>query len=178
MRQLKVVSRPGRVVGAAVVGLSMSGMLLAGAGPALAGAVPQAACVPTANPDAYQTPQDTVLTVDPIGVVTNDVLCGTDGLVISVTQPSHGTLDNNFDDSDGGFTYTPDPGYVGVDTFTYTLEDVQNVPAATVTITVTPMATTTSIEASSTTTSTVAATSTTAAPAAALAVTAAPSFTG
>ena len=72
-----------------------------------------------------------------------------DGLVISVAAPTHGTLDN-FDDSGGGFTYTPDPGFTGTDTFTYRLEDVES-NTATVTITVTAPATTTTTAAPTTT---------------------------
>jgi cyclophilin family peptidyl-prolyl cis-trans isomerase len=34
------------------------------------------------------------------------------------TDPGHGTI-TNFNASTGAFTYTPDPGYVGGDTFTY-----------------------------------------------------------
>ncbi len=33
-----------------------------------------------------------------------------------VSQPSHGTV-SNFNASTGTFTYTPDPGYMGTDTF-------------------------------------------------------------
>jgi len=35
-----------------------------------------------------------------------------------VSQPSHGTV-SNFNTSTGTFTYTPDPGYLGADTFQY-----------------------------------------------------------
>lgn len=34
------------------------------------------------------------------------------------TDPTHGTI-TNFNASTGAFTYTPDPGYVGTDTFSY-----------------------------------------------------------
>jgi len=133
---------------------------------------PQAACVIAVNADSYSTPEATPLTVDGPGVVENDNICGTNGLVISTSSPSHGTL-ANFDDADGGFTYTPDPGFVGTDTFTYVLEDVEGSPEATVTITVTGVATTTTT--ASTTTTTEATTTTTAA---VQAVTAEPAFTG
>ena len=112
----------------------------AGLSPANARAVPQVACIITVTDDSYSTPQDTPLTVDPIGVVSNDNICGTSGLVISETQPTHGTL-SDFDDSDGGFTYTPDPGFTGTDSFTYSLEDVEGSPIGTVTITVSAPAT-------------------------------------
>jgi hypothetical protein len=137
-----------------------------------AGAVarPKAVCIPTAVDDAYSTAQDTPLTVANPGVTTNDSLCGSDGLVISVAAPTHGTL-TGFDDALGGFAYTPDPGFNGTDTFTYRLEDVEGSNTVTVTITVTPLATTTTTAAPTTT-----ATPTTTA--AVQAVTAQPAFTG
>jgi hypothetical protein len=109
--------------------------------PGTAGA--QVACTIAVADDSYSTMQDTPLVVDPIGVVTNDTICGTDGLVISDTQPTHGSLGGTFDDSEGGFTYTPDPGFTGTDSFTYHLEDVTDSPVATVTITVGAVAPTT-----------------------------------
>ena len=144
-----------------------------GVSQASARSAPHVPCVISVTDDSYSTPQDTPLVVAPIGVVTNDTICGTDGLVISTSSPSHGTL-TNFDDSDGGFTYTPDPGYTGTDSFTYVLEDVDGSPTGTVTITVTAPATTTTTAAS--TTSTTAAPTTTAV--AAKAVAATPAFTG
>jgi len=133
---------------------------------------PQAACVLAVNNDSYSTPENTALNVDGPGVVENDNICGTDGLVISTSQPSHGTL-TNFDDADGGFTYTPDPDFVGTDTFTYVLEDVDGSPTGTVTITVTGEATTTTTAPTTTTTE-----ATTTTSAAVQAVTAEPAFTG
>src|SRR3954463_11269205 len=116
---------------------------------ALVGWVPAAAqvrssaqsCMIVVNDDAYSTIEANRLDVADPGVVNNDEICGTDGLVISVTQPSHGTL-SNFDDGSGGFTYFPD-GTPGTDSFTYKLEDVPNSPIATVTIVVPGCCTTT-----------------------------------
>ncbi len=68
--------------------------------------VSHAVCVVAVADDAYSTPQNTPLDVADPGVVTNDTKCGTDGLVISTSSPTHGTLDG-FDDGGGGFTYTP-----------------------------------------------------------------------
>jgi hypothetical protein len=131
--------------------------------------------------DSHSTAQDTALVVDPIGVVANDTICGTDGLVISTSSPTHGTL-TDFDDNDGRFTYTPNPGFTGTDSFTYALEDVEGSPTATVTITVGAAAPTT---ASSTTSTTAASTTSTARPSssngavqAVQAVQATPAFTG
>jgi large repetitive protein len=147
-----------------------------GVSTASARAVPHAVCVVAVADDAYSTPQDTPLEVADPGVVSNDTKCGTDGLVVSTSSPTHGTLDG-FDDSGGGFTYTPDPGFTGTDSFTYVLEDVESSPTATVTITVTPQATTTTTTAATTST-TAAPTTTTTAAVAAKAVAAAPAFTG
>ena len=144
-----------------------------GVSTASARTVPHAVCIVAVADDAYSTPQDTPLDVADPGVVSNDTKCGTDGLVISTSSPAHGTLDG-FDDSSGGFTYTPDPGFTGTDSFTYVLEDVESSPTATVTITVTPQATTTTTAAPTTTT----AAPTTTAAVAAKAVAAAPAFTG
>jgi hypothetical protein len=143
--------------------------------PGLVGAAHAQNCTIAVSDDAYETAQDTALTVDSPGVVANDTICGTDGLVISTSSPSHGTL-KNFDDEDGGFTYTPDAGFTGTDSFTYVLEDVEGSPTATVTITVSAGETTptTSVTTpSSTTSTTTAPPSTPAEP-----VAAAPTFTG
>lgn len=163
-------------VGGALVALAASAaMLVALPSPANAQRS-QVACTITVNDDTYSTAQDTALVVPSTGVVSNDQICGTDGLVISVGQPSHGTL-SNFDDASGGFTYTPDPGFTGTDTFTYVLEDVEGSPTGTVTITVTAPTTTTSPSTTVAVTSTTIAPTTTAA-APAQAVTATPTYTG
>ena len=53
---------------------------------------------------------------------------------VLVTDAAHGTLSLA---SDGGFTYTPDAGFTGDDTFTYTADDAADDVAATQTATVT-----------------------------------------
>ncbi len=160
---------PIAIAAACVAVIPFTGVTTAGA----VASHPRAVCVPTPANDSYSTPQDTALEVSEPGVTSNDTLCDTDGLVISTSSPSHGQL-TGFDDSGGGFTYTPDPGFTGTDSFTYVLEDVEGSPTATVTITVTAPATTTTTAAATTTTAP--ATTTTAA--AAQAVTASPAFTG
>ncbi|MBY5162749.1 Ig-like domain-containing protein [Salsipaludibacter albus] len=71
-----------------------------------------------------------------IGVLVND--SDPEGQVLTVTglvQPGDGTAVVNADQT---VTYTPDPGFVGVDTFTYRASDGLDVSApATVTVTVT-----------------------------------------
>ncbi len=163
-RRIPIVAAAACVAVVPFVGVSSAG----------ARSVPHVACVISVTNDSYSTPQDTPLEVADPGVVANDTICGTDGLVISTSSSTHGTL-NDFDDAGGGFTYTPDPGYTGTDSFTYVLEDVDGSPTGTVTITVTAPATTTTTAAATTTT---AAAATTTAAVAAKAGAATPAFTG
>jgi VCBS repeat-containing protein len=97
----------------------------------------QVIAAPSAANDSYQVRRDETLTVDSsTGVLANDTDTSGDPLTANlVSDVSHGTLAL---DSDGSFTYTPNPGFVGTDTFTYTADDdllVSN--TATVTLTVT-----------------------------------------
>jgi len=52
------------------------------------------------------------------GVLGND--SGDPATLVAHTNPAHGTLSLA---DDGGFTYTPDPGFTGTDSFTYTISD-------------------------------------------------------
>jgi VCBS repeat-containing protein len=56
------------------------------------------------------------------GTVTGNVLRNDAGATAAVrnTNPGHGTVTVN---ADGSFTYTPDAGFTGTDTFTYTASD-------------------------------------------------------
>jgi large repetitive protein len=54
--------------------------------------------------------------------------------VISHTDPTHGTV---IDEGSGYFTYTPNQGYVGVDSFSYTISDGIATDTATVSFNVT-----------------------------------------
>jgi VCBS repeat-containing protein len=100
------------------------------------------------DPDngTYSTNQDTPLNVVTPGVLGNGVLANdTDVDSASLTAvrdvldvgPSHGTLALN---ANGSFTYTPNAGFAGTDSFTYKAKDVTPISianvAATVTITV------------------------------------------
>ncbi|MCI0684016.1 MAG: Ig-like domain-containing protein [Gemmataceae bacterium] len=87
---------------------------------------------PVANDDTAATYEDSPVV---IAVKANDQDPNGDPLnVIGVTQPAHGTASIRFDDS---ITYTPDPGFVGTDTFDYTITDGHGGTAtATVTVTV------------------------------------------
>jgi hypothetical protein len=78
--------------------------------PALTGAL-------KALDDSYSTVQDTSLTVAAPGVLGNDT--GVSGIALTavlVSGPSNGVLGLN---ADGSFTYTPNTGYTGPDSFSY-----------------------------------------------------------
>ncbi len=85
---------------------------------------------PIAEDDERSTPMDTPVTVD---VLANDD--DPDGEILTVTawtDPTSGTI---VDNGDGTVTYTPDVGFVGDDSFTYTVVDPSGEEAmATVTI--------------------------------------------
>ena len=90
--------------------------------------------VPVAVSDSYDIEVDGTLTVAADeGVLDNDTDDDDDTLTaVVVTQPVHGTLTLN---SDGSFTYEPDAGYNGTDTFTYKAND-GTVDSATATVTI------------------------------------------
>ena len=68
--------------------------------------------------DRYSVGQDTSLTVDPPGVLENDIDPDNKELqAINQSDPSNGAL-LSFN-VDGDFTYEPDSDFIGVDTFTY-----------------------------------------------------------
>ena len=75
---------------------------------------------PVAVDDTYAISQDNTLVVAAAGVLANDSDAEGDALSVAaprpVSGPSHGALTLN---ADGSFTYTPDPGYSGPDSFTY-----------------------------------------------------------
>jgi VCBS repeat-containing protein len=92
---------------------------------------------PAAVDDAYATAFETVLNVPAPGVLGND--SDPDGDAITAlldADAAHGSLVLN---ADGSFTYTPDVGFSGIDTFTYHATDgALDSNVATVTITVAP----------------------------------------
>lgn len=89
--------------------------------------------------DAVTTAEDTPITID---ILANDNDVPTTG-TLTTTNPTNGTVtvdDNGTpnDPSDDVVTYTPSTGFVGVDTFTYTIcDNLGNCSTATVTIIVT-----------------------------------------
>jgi predicted extracellular nuclease len=73
--------------------------------------------LPQANPDQYTVEAGTTLTVSGAqGLQANDT--GGPLAIVSHTNTSHGTLTLN---ADGSFTYTPAPGFTGVDSFDYSV---------------------------------------------------------
>ncbi|MCB0960871.1 MAG: tandem-95 repeat protein, partial [Acidimicrobiales bacterium] len=91
---------------------------------------------PTATDDSATTPFETPVTIVTPGVLGNDT--GTGITVTDHGTPGHGTVTV---EPDGAFTYTPDAGFTGTDTFTYEITDeVGQTASATVTVTVDPPA--------------------------------------
>jgi hypothetical protein len=91
---------------------------------------------PTSVDDTYSTVMDNPLVVPPRGVLTNDSSnAGGPMTAALLSGPSHGVLGL---DASGGFSYTPAPGFLGVDSFTYRAVNVNGPSAniATVQITI------------------------------------------
>ncbi len=90
---------------------------------------------PVAKRDTYTLSIDTVLSVTAPGVLKNDT--DVDGDLLSallVTNVTHGTLSLGIN---GAFIYTPEPGFFGIDTFSYSAMDAVSTSAPrTVTLTV------------------------------------------
>jgi hypothetical protein len=76
-----------------------------------------------ANDDSYNANENAALIVGPAGVLANDT--GSPISAALAALPSHGTVSLDAD-ALGGFTYTPGPGFFGVDSFTYTASDGTN----------------------------------------------------
>jgi|GEM_PF-1094673 len=76
---------------------------------------------PAAVGDAYSVNQDATLTVAAPGVLGNDTDADNNSLTaILVSSPANGTLTLN---ANGSFTYTPNAGFVGADSFSYKASD-------------------------------------------------------
>jgi len=87
-----------------------------------------------ANNDSYSVLENTSLMVEAPGVLGNDV--GTGLTAVQVSGPTNGVLTLN---SDGSFTYTPNSGYIGADSFAYQASNGQtNSNIATVSLNITP----------------------------------------
>jgi uncharacterized repeat protein (TIGR01451 family) len=76
---------------------------------------------PQATGESYSTNENTALNVAAPGVLGNDTDIDNATLsAVKVTNPSHGTVTLN---SNGSFTYTPQAGFSGEDSFTYKAND-------------------------------------------------------
>ena len=76
---------------------------------------------PVSADDSYSVFRNQALTVAPTGVLADDTDSDGDPLTaILLVSPAHGTLALG---AGGGFTFTPDAGYVGPDAFAYRASD-------------------------------------------------------
>ncbi len=89
---------------------------------------------PAPGDDALSTAADTALVISAADLLANDT--DADGNALSLSgfaQPANGTLSDN---GDGTLTYTPNAGFSGTDSFTYTVSDGTDTAQATVSVTV------------------------------------------
>jgi VCBS repeat-containing protein len=91
---------------------------------------------PVAVDDSATTPQDTAVTIDILG---NDSDPDGDTLTLDSVGPAGS---GSITDNGTSVTYTPDPGFSGIDSFTYAISDGNGgTDTATVTVTVTAVST-------------------------------------
>ncbi|UAA39872.1 tandem-95 repeat protein [Paraneptunicella aestuarii] len=97
--------------------------------------------LPVAQNDSFSLNEDSSLTVNASGLLSND--SDVDGNTLSVNPvakvaPQSGTLQLG---TDGSFTYTPNANFSGTDSFMYAISDgvSQQQPSATVSLTVSPI---------------------------------------
>jgi VCBS repeat-containing protein len=99
------------------------------------------ATAPTAAADTYSTRTNLALTTAAPGVLGNDENPAGGAMTAEVvTNPANGTVALQ---ANGGFTYTPEDGFTGTDTFTYraVVGETESAPATvTLTVTATPPA--------------------------------------
>ena len=85
-----------------------------------------------AAPDNFVMRANGTLTLDDAdGLLANDLSTGGAVVATSFSSPSHGSLSVSLD---GSLTYTPDPGFVGLDTFSYFISNGHGTALATATI--------------------------------------------
>ncbi|WP_322754763.1 esterase-like activity of phytase family protein [Frankia sp. Cas3] len=104
-------------LGIAAVAAGAVALSVMGAGAASAHSPDQGSAL-AAQDDAYWVKAGGVLTVRGDGVLDNDT--GWPATLVRHTQPAHGTLSLN---QDGSFRYTPAAGFMGDDTFTYSISN-------------------------------------------------------
>ena len=92
---------------------------------------------PIAENDLYSINEDSILTVNPAGVLLNDTNIDSDFFAIIQTNVGFGTLTLNLD---GSFVYQPNQNFASVDSFTYfATNGTHNSNNATVTLFVNPI---------------------------------------
>ena len=81
--------------------------------------------VPVGTPDLYAVPVDKTLSIAAPGFLANDIDLNGEALTaVSITDNvDHGTLAAF---ANGSFTYTPNPGFTGTDSFAYRMRDASN----------------------------------------------------
>ncbi|MBV6459840.1 MAG: hypothetical protein HONBIEJF_02994 [Fimbriimonadaceae bacterium] len=90
---------------------------------------------PTANNDAYNANEGQTLNIAAPGVLGNDTDPNGQTLTAVLdTNVTNGSLTLN---ANGSFSYTPNPGFFGVDTFKYKAKDTDNMLSAAATVTIT-----------------------------------------
>lgn len=97
--------------------------------------VQTAQAVVTANDDDIVLPINTPISFDVRQNDTSSLGSETTLSLGEYGQPSHGTLELN--QNDNQFTYTPNEGFEGVDSFQYQVYDDEDAPASTATVTLT-----------------------------------------
>lgn len=77
---------------------------------------------PVANNDTVAVVENHPIVINPVDLLANDTDPESQSLsdFTIVNSPTHGTI--NFDRATG-YTYTPDAGFTGIDSFTYTMKD-------------------------------------------------------
>jgi VCBS repeat-containing protein len=92
---------------------------------------------PIAENDFFSLNEDSILTVDPIGILSNDANIDSTFIAIIQTNVGFGTLTLNLD---GSFTYTPNSNFNSIDSFTYLATNGTHISNnAIVTLTVNPV---------------------------------------
>lgn len=89
---------------------------------------------PVAVADSFTVGAGQTLEVAAPGLFANDSDADSGFVVFSSGSVSHGVLDLTY--ATGAFTYTPEPGFVGTDSFFYDLTDVNGLHSAQVTVTI------------------------------------------
>ena len=103
-------------LGIAVIAAVTSALVVSGSGAAQANGHPAPRL--QARADHYRVAEGGTLSVHGNGVLGNDT--GSPVTLVAHTAPAHGSLSVN---QDGSLRYTPAAGFVGTDTFTYTVSD-------------------------------------------------------